>query len=267
MKKFVRCLWLNQREFIRTRKNILSLLVIISCCAFLILSTLLIPQMLDKVTDISLYLKNGESANVLTEKLFPQDLKGSCGIFASDIGLFYSLMVILTTYTLLPNEIKNGRIIPPICAGYSRAILLISKEVVYGLLFAMPVFCGYILYYSIAGNFLIVNYPMREALQNAVALAIAEFVIASFSIVLSVINKQPMLTFAFMASCVMIVPDALSYFQFARFFPTYLLTYTYNSSKEFGLLLWPTWMSMLVLCLTNIFALRKRMEICYDSRR
>ena len=267
MKKFVRCLWLNQREFIRTRKNILSLLAIISCCAFMILSTLLIPKMLDKATGISSYLKNGESASVITEKLFPQDMKGSCGVFASDIVLFYSLMVILTTYTLLPNEIKNGRIIPPICAGYSKAILLISKEVVYGLFFAIPVFCGYLLYYSIAGKFLIVNYPLREALQNAAALSIAEFCIAAFSIVLSLINKQPMMTFALMASCVMIIPDALSYFQFARFFPTYLLTYTYNSSKDFCSFLWPVWMSMLVLCLTNIFALRKRMEICYDSRR
>ena len=267
MKKFIKCLRLNQKEFIRTGKNILALLVIISCCAFMILSTLLIPKMLDNVTDISLYLKNGESASAITEKLFPQNLKGSCGMFAADIGLFYSLMVILVTYTLLPNDIKNGRIIPPICAGYSKAALLISKEIVYGLLFALPVFCGYLLYYSIAGNFLLRNYSLGEALQNATALMVAEFFIAAFSIVLSVVNKQPVLTFAFMASCVMIVPDALSYFQFARFFPTYLLTYTYNSSRDFSVLLWPVWMSMLGLCLINIFALRKRMEICYDSRR
>ena len=212
-------------------------------------------------------MSSDTSLSSFLEKFFPNDVKRSLGIFSSDIGVFYSLTLILMTFSILPNEISTGRLVLPLCAGHTKNSLFLSKQLVYSTLCALPVFPIYILYYSICIGFLENNYELTSVIFNAALWVVAEFSIVFLTIGLSVLFKRKFYSLAIMASVIMVMPDLLSFFKFGKLLPTYILTYLYSSENEIKLIAIPLLVLVALLVLMECIILWKKVTIEVDERR
>ena len=116
------------KEYLRFKKNIYYSMTLMLIGSMVILTTLFFPTLIaelgKKAPD---FISNAGSINELMEKLFPDNLRGSLGIWYSDVGIFYSVVLVLTLHGLLPNEIKNGKWIMPLASGYTKVEIVISK--------------------------------------------------------------------------------------------------------------------------------------------
>ena len=267
MRSLFSCLNKDRLEFVRSHMNIICPLVLLGCAAIVLLSTAYMPLLLERAMEVTDVMNTDMSVSAFMEKFFPVDLKGSLGIFSSDIGIFYSLTVIFLTYSLLPNDISKGRLILPLCAGYKKNTLFLSKQFVYSILCAFPVLPIYVLYYYIGVGFLDVNYPFKFAIFNALLWLLAVFAIVYLTIALSVLYKHKYSCLATMVLIIMVAPDVLSFFKFGPFFPTHILTYLYRSDENTGALVIPILVLLLILICVDLVALKKQFSVEIDERR
>lgn len=267
MTSFLSCLNKDRLEFIRSRKNLICPIILLGCAAMVLLSTAYMPLLLDKAMDVTDLMSSDMSISTFMEKFFPNDLKGSLGIFSSDIGIFYSLTVIIMTFSLLPNEISTGQLVLPLCAGYSKNTLFISKQLIYSVLCAFPVFPIYVLYYCIGTGFLAINYGFKSVLFNAVLWVFAVFSVAYITVGLSVIYKHKYMSLATMAVIILMVPDMLSFFKFGKYFPTYILTYLYSSNTDQKTLIVPILSLFAIMAILDLIIIRKQFSVDVDERR
>lgn len=267
MTSFLSCINKDRLEFIRTRKNLICLLVLLACAAMVLLSTAFMPALLDRAMEVTDLMSKDMSISDFMAKFFPYDLKGSLGIFSSDIGIFYSLTIIVMTYSLMPNEISTGRLILPLCAGHSKNALFFSKQCVYGILCAIPVFPIYVMYYYIGVGFLANNYSFSSALFNALLWVIAEFSVVFFTIGLSVLYRHRFMSLASMGILIMIAPDILSFFKFGKYFPTYILTYLYSSNEDPSSLVIPVALIVVLMIIMDFIIVNKHFSVEVDERR
>lgn len=267
MNQLICCINKDRIEFIRKKKNLICLLVLIGIVSMVLLTTFFMPQLLEKAMSLTNILSDDTSLAEFMGKFFPQTLKESMGIFSSDVGVFYSLLVICLSFNLLPNEIESGKLILPLCAGYNKNIFFISKEITYSFLCAAPVFPIYVLYFFLGSNFLENNYNLESVIINGIVLAVTEFFICCFTITLSVIYKNKYIPLVNILLFVVVLPDILSSFSFAKYIPTYMLTYVYTSSEEPKLLIVPIAISVVVIAVLNIFVLNRKFSIDVDERR
>ena len=137
-------------------------------------------------------------------------------------------------------------------AGYSHWQMLFSKMFVYGSCASLPVFVGYNLYYALCRIFILDNYSSAIALGNSVVIAVSVFFITTLSITLSVIYKNHIMAVITMVITVLAAPDILTMFSFGKLFPTYLLTFVYNSSDSFA--------DLIIPCITLIIL---QFGLCY----
>lgn len=264
---FISCANKDRLEFMRSRLNIICLLVLLGCGAMVLLSTAYMPLLLNKAMEVTDVMSADMSVSSFMEKFFPGDVKGSLGIFSSDIGIFYSLTVILLTYSLLPNDISTGRLILPLCAGYKKNTIFLSKQLVYSVLCAFPVFPAYLLYYYVGIGFLEINYSFQAVLLNALLWAVVIFSIVNLTIALSVLYRHKYSSLVTMALVIIVAPDLLSFFKFGAYFPTYLLTFLYRSEERMDMLVIPMITLALILALVNTVALKKQFSVEIDERR
>lgn len=267
MTSFLSCLNKDRLEFIRSRKNLICPIILLGCAAMVLLSTAYMPLLLDKAMEVTDLMSSDMSISAFMEKFFPNDLKGSLGIFSSDIGIFYSLAVIIMTFSLLPNEISTGRLVLPLCAGHSKNTLFMSKQLVYSVLCAIPVLPVYILYYYVGSGFLAINYGFKSVLFNAVLWAFTEFSIVYITIGLSVLYKHKYMSLATMAVFILMVPDMLSFFKFGKFFPTYILTYLYTSNTNTKVLIIPVVSLLAAMAIIDLIIIRRQFSVDVDERR
>ena len=254
-------------EYLRSHTNLICVVVIICCASMVLLSTAYMPILLEKAMEVSDLMSSDMSVSSFMEKFFPNDLKGSLGIFSADIGVFYSLTIIVLTYSILPNEISTGRLILPLCAGYTRNTIFISKQFVYSFLCAVPVFPFYILYFYIGSTFLDINYSFELAVINALLLSLSEFSIVYFTIALSVLYKYKLLCLATMSFTVMVAPDILSFFKFGDYFPTHILTYLYRSDENLQGLIIPVIVLLSLFVCVDFLVIKKQFSVDVDERR
>lgn len=267
MRSFLLCANKDRLEYLRSRKNLICLLVLVCCAAMVLLSTAYMPFLLSHAMKVTNIMGPDMSITTFMEKFFPHDMKGSLGIFSSDIGVFYSLTVVVLTYSLLPYEISTGRMILPLCAGYSKNTLFLSKQLVYSLLCAFPVLPVYLLYYFIGTGFLEQNYPFEAVMTNAFLWVFAEFSIIYLTIAFSVIYNHRLLTLATMAICIMVLPDMLTFFSFGKVLPTYILTYLYLSAQDIGSLLIPALILCAIMIALDLIIMTHRFSVDVDERR
>ena len=268
MNRFLYCLKNDYLEIVRGKKNLICLAVALGCGAFVLCSTLMIPPLLQKGVDsLSAIMEDGFSADSFITRSFPNTLRGSLGIFSADIGVFYSVFIVIFTYNLLPEEIESGRLIFPICAGHSKKLILLSKEIVYGILMSIPVFAAYLIYFLIAGNFLENDFLLIDAICNAAVLAVSIFAIVSFTIVFSVIIKGRYTTLIIMISSVLVLPDMMTFIRVGRYLPTYLLTFAYNTYNDYITLLIPGILLLGCLAVANTVMLCIKEVPSIDERR
>ena len=240
MMQIICCIKKDVLEVIRNRRALLFNGLLIAITVMVLGTTLAFPSLIDllveKAPDM---VADGSQIQQIMAKLFPQTVKENMGIWASDIIIFFTIAISLVCCNLLPGEIRSGKWILVMEAGYSHWQMLFSKMFVYGSCTALPVFVGYNLYYALCRIFILDNYSLAIALGNSVVIAVSVFFITTLSITLSVIYKNHIMAVITMVITVLAAPDILTMLSFGKLFPTYLLTFVYNSSNAFAELVIP----------------------------
>lgn len=260
MMQIICCIKKDLLEVIRNKYTLLFNGLLIAVTVMVLGTTLAFPSLIDllveKAPDM---VADGSQIQQVMAKLFPQTTKENMGIWASDIIIFYTISISIVCCNLLPGEIRSGKWILVMEAGFSHWQMLFSKMLVYGGCTAIPVFVGYNLYYALSGIIISDNYSAAIAFGNSVAVAVAVFFITTLSITLSVIYKNHIMAVITMVITVLAAPDILTMFSFGKLFPTHLLTFIYNSSGNFAELIIPC-ITLIVLQLGLCYMAIKRFD-------
>lgn len=266
MRKLICCIRKDRLEYIRSHKNLLCVGVLLLRAVMILATTATLPILLKKAMQKGTIFSKDASITEFMNRFFPSDIKGSMGILASDIGVFYGLLVIFIAYNLMPEELQNGKIILPLCAGYSRKYIFLSKLIVYGGMMAFPVFPVYTLYYLIGSTFLVDNFSLSSAIISGLIMAFGIFSLINFTITLSVIFNKKIVPLAFMAGVILVVPDALSFFSFGKYLPTYLFTFMYQGNTNYQEVIIPVFTMILLLMILDLYGLFSKKKISTGGR-
>lgn len=254
-KEIIYCFKKDIKEFTRKKYNLICLFTLLSLATLVLTMSKYFPSLLaiamEKNNNI---LVGSDSINQLTTNVFPQSLKENMGIVSSDIIIFYGLIVILITYSIIPKEIHSGKWILPLGAGYTKKILLHSKAIVYSCGMSLPVFAIYNAYYAVGAMILNNNYNIYSSMINSVFLMLSMFVIVYCTFMLSIIYKKTLFAAITPLSIVVFAPDIMSIFSFGKFFPTYILTFIYNSSYNIGEIIIPICELLLIILIMIKYA-------------
>ena len=246
------------KEYIRKKYNIIYALLICGICGMVLISTRYLPFIIDMVIEQSPQMILDQAAIMQNvSSLLPNDLKGSIGNVASYICLFYSIVVVLTTYNLLPLEIRYGKWVNPILCGYKPSIIIASKCIVYSIGVSLPPFICIILYFFIGRVFFDCNVTIGFVIAVSLVTSIIEFAISTITISTSLLYKHSIICAISMIGIVLTVPDVLNYFSFGKKLPTYLFTYIYSNSDSYIDIIIPTIMTLFVIVLFYILSCKK----------
>lgn len=247
---FLCCIKKDTIEFTRTKKNILFGIIQLLVTGMVISVTKFFPALIEKVVEKAPeIMADGSQFQQVLLKLFPQNTMGSMGIWSSDVVIVFSIVIALTCCSLLPEEIRSGKWILVLEAGYRKWQLVLSKIIVYSTGTALSILIGYNLYYIISKFVIEDNYSFQLVSANSVVLSIAVFFITAIAISISVIYKNHVTAVITIIMTLLVAPDILTMFSFGKYFPTYLLTFVYNSSSCYRELIVPG----IVLLLLQIF--------------
>ena len=136
----INCLRKDFLELKREKRQILFFIIVFLLGAFVLSITLLLPLLLNTLIEKNSSILEYKKIFDMINTLFPDDLKGSLKIFSSDVGVFYSIIVIFISSGLLPSEIKSGKWLLPLSCGYKPTILLTSKVIINSLFAGLPCF-------------------------------------------------------------------------------------------------------------------------------
>lgn len=240
MTPIICCIRKDLLEIIRNKRTLLFNGLLLGVTAMVLGTTLASPALIGLLVEKAPELvSDGSQIQQVMAKLFPQTAKENMGIWASDLVIFFTIAISLVCCNLLPGEIRSGRWILVLEAGYSRWHLLLSKMLVYGACTALPAWIGYNLYDALTGILLTDNFDALTAFGNSAVLAVSVFFITTLSITLSVIYKNHISAVITMVITILAAPDILTMFTFGKLFPTHLLTFVYQSSGNFGELILP----------------------------
>lgn len=267
MIQFAACVRKDVLEFLRLRKNLICAIVLLGIGAMVLCTTLFISSLLAQLSiQAPNIISDPKSISDLMEKLFPKDIQGSLKIFASDIGIFYSIVACFMCHMILTDEVRQGKWIIPLNAGIKKTCLIGSKCLVYSVGIGFPVFIVYIVYYYAASIFLSGQCNLSIALLNGAVLSAAVAGIVMMTLLLSLLYRHSVLAALSVVIVVMVAPDVLTFFSFGRWFPTYLLTFTYTLSDDIGSLLLPCMMFIVLLLCTFFFVNKKYASIELGDR-
>lgn len=246
------------KEYLQTRKNILFSMILFSLCAMVLVATKFLPSLISElVKQASHMISNTATISDTLAAFFPENLRANMGILASDIAIFYGIVVILSTYNLIVKEINDEKWIFPLSTGYKPSILLISKGLVFGVGAALPSIIFYNLYFIIGNIYLTPNYNFATALINSLVLGFAIFSIVYLTIMLSLVYKQAIMSALTMILFLTVAPDIFSLFTFGKYLPTYLLTFVYTTSTNIFDLIIPFLFTIIIQILLTFVASKK----------
>ena len=241
------------KECLRTGKILVFLILAFGIALMIMMFTVVFTNIPDVLT-YELAGFNIEDLEDMMKVLYPKMMKESLGVFSYYIGVFYSLIVIIISHAILSKEIKRGNWILPIQKGYQPREFLISKCIIYGSLAAASVFVSYMFYYFVSFTFMERNITFGNAFLLAIIHGLNLFFIVSYTILISVSFKSPIIGAISMIATVMFVPDLLNYFPFAKYLPTYSLNFVYESRADFGQVLAPIIFNLILLGITYVIA-------------
>jgi hypothetical protein len=250
------------KEYMRTRINLRFSVTLLGLCAMVLGATCYLPDLIGKLVKMAANMIS-DTANLSSTlaTFFPKTLKANMGVLASDIVIFYGIVVILSTYNLTSKEIKDGKWIFPMSVGYKPFSLILSKGLVYGVGAAFPSAVFYNLYYFIGSLYLSPDYIMVDAIVNSMILAFSIFSIVYITIILASIYKQAITAVITIIPLVAISPDIFALFSFGKFLPTHTLTYLYQSRNNVYEILIPTIATVVIAMILTFFAARKSSTI------
>lgn len=263
MKVFRACIKKDIIEFMRGRKNVICLFSLAGIAATLFFITKYFPMLIKEASLRFPDMISDQTAfDALIANLFPGNVKGSLGRLASDIGVFYTLIITVMCFRQIPGELQDGKWIMPVNIGISPRSLIASKCIVYSIGTALPVFVVYNLYYFAASCFFENDCRLGAVVINAFVLTVAVACITQIVILSSVIIKNSILVVLQIIMGVVALPDILSFFSIGRFLPTYLLTFTFNVESSVGALALPFLLTCVMIGVLYWLSFRKQ-----DSRR
>ena len=217
MKQLWCCMKKDSIEFIRKKRGAAFSSVLILISAMVLISSVILPVLADQLArQVPDMTEGGEQLQAVLAKLFPPTMKENIGIWSSDVGVFFTPVVLFMCAPLLREERRTGKWILALEAGYRPQTLLVSKILIYGLGASIPVFIMYNLYYTVGSLVLSNNFRQIHAAANGAVLAYAVFSILNLVILAAVTAG----------------PDVLAMFPFGKFLPTYVLTFAYRSSSS-----------------------------------
>ncbi|MCR5337138.1 MAG: hypothetical protein K6E75_01140 [Lachnospiraceae bacterium] len=200
---------------------------------------------------------NIESLEELVSTMYPKMVRESVGIFSYYIGFFFSLVVILVIHAMLPKEEKNAKWILPMEQGYSKTDFLMGKCIVYGSLAGGMVLIGYLAYYFLACCCMEQNMPFSNALVCGIVHGLNLFFIVAYTMMFSMLLKNPVVSAVSMIATIILVPDMTAYFSIGKILPTHLLRFVYDSSNSYGELFVPMLLNITFLVILWILIARK----------
>lgn len=262
------CIKKDQKEYVRSMKLTVSIVFLTAFLLLLILLTAAVPRLASIVSSDVEFVAQGVSA--LTDFLvnyFPQSLAESSSFFSTEIGLFYSILVIAFSFNVLPKDIKSGRLILPTCNGYKQTEIFLSKQIVYSLFASIPAGVAYFIYYLIGLTFLERNYSVGLAAIGALATTINVFSIVCITIALSVIYKHSVIVIITMGLTVAASPDLLYHLPFGKFIPTYIFSYLNYAINEPIQLLIPIIEYIAIIVILDIIVCKRKFAVVVDERR
>lgn len=259
MKKQILCaVKKDLKEYMRNKKNLLFNFTLLFLCAMVFCSTKFLPSLIDTLLkNASQMISNTETIETTLTAFFPENLKANMGVLASDIAIFYGIVVILSTYNLIVKEIAGGKWIFPLSVGYKPFTLIFSKGIVYGVGAAFPSVVFYNLYYMLGSLYLYSDYTSSAALLNSLGLGFAMFSIVYITIILAAIYKQPMMSATTMILFVSVAPDIFTLFSFGKYLPTHIFTYLYQAENNYAELIVPIVGIIVLGVLLTIIAVKK----------
>lgn len=200
---------------------------------FLVLISLIVLPSLIRTLPSEMFTTSGGSAGVaeLLRAMLPDNVSGSMGMYAADMGLFYIITVIMLTSGVVTKEIKKKQWILPMCVGIKPKNMLLAKYIVYGCMSMSATFLGYTFYYIIALYYFDRDMSAIQFLACGSVFALAVLWVTILSIGLSVTSKKQWIAASSMIATTLLTPDILYLFKFGRFLPTFMLTYVYNSGQ------------------------------------
>lgn len=252
------CISKDMKEFVRGFKNIICLMILLCIASFVLGVTLTFPSLIEELsTRAPEMISDSSSLKGMMQKLFPTDLKGNLGIFASDVGVFYTIVIALICYNIIPSEIGMGKWVVPLNCGIKKKNLIVSKCLVYSVGVGLPVFVVYNLYALVASFLIHFNCSYNTVFMNSIVLAFALASVASIVILSSLLYKHSIFAAISMIVIIMTAPDVLTFFVFGNFFPTYLLTFTYRVEDDISSLIVPVVALIIIIVILYIVAVRK----------
>lgn len=267
MNRFKQCIKKECIDLLRSKKLLVAFAILFSLLILLLLGSKLVPWIVDVLRQEGDFLADVSSVVAMLDEILPRDLQLNCAVFAADVGLFYAVIVVFLTFGLIPGEIKMGRLILPVCAGYTRRELFSSKLVVYSIGLSLPVFPMYMFYYLFAATMFDRNFQPQHALINALLLTFGVFVHVNLTIAMSMMYKHKIATLFTMLGFVVVLPEIMARLPWGQYFPTHVYTYAYNSltsPEEIGI---PMLEIVVIVALVDFIALNYKGIKIVDASR
>ena len=249
MKEF-RCLVKKDiKELLRTGKLLLFVLLGLGIAVMILAFTVMFTDIPDFL-EVELPGIDIGSLEDMMGTLYPKIVRESLGVFSYYIGVFFSLIMVLVSHGILPNERKNGRWILPLQQGYTKRSIVTGKCLVYGLAAAASVFVSYMFYFAVAQVFMERNMSFGNAFFLAVLHGLNMFFIMCYTMLLSVYFKSGVAAVITVLSTVLFVPDIMVYLPIGAYLPTYMLTFVYESGNNYGAVVGPLILNIFILIFT-----------------
>ena len=127
MKQLWCCMKKDSIEFIRKKRGAAFSSVLILISAMVLISSVILPVLADQLArQVPDMTEGGEQLQAVLAKLFPPTMKENIGIWSSDVGVFFTPVVLFICAPLLREERRAGKWILALEAGYRPQTLLVS---------------------------------------------------------------------------------------------------------------------------------------------
>lgn len=233
MSDFWKCIYISFLQFKREkqwRKNVAFLLAI---CIFLFFITITVNAInIENFANKNSFLDYHSLLTIL-KQLFPNTITESLGLFNSDVIIFYLSYMVISSCHVLSDEFENGIWIIPMCNGYTKKHLILSRSVIFSFGAAIPCLFYEIIYYLIGQTFFQGYVSLVDVGLHAVLLFIVVLSVELITFIVSFNSKNKTLFVLTIIGSIVILPDILTTLNMSMFFPTHLITFLITYSNNY----------------------------------
>ena len=250
------CIKKDIKEVVRTGKLLLFFLLAMGIGVMIMGITVIFTDLPDYL-EMELPGFDIQSLENMMSTLYPKIVSLNIGVFSYYIGIFYSLVLVLVINGILPRENKKGKWVLPLEQGYLKSDLILGKIIVYGATADICIFITYILYYLLANTFMFRDMSFGNAFVLAIVHGLNMFIIVAYTMLMSVWFRNGTVAAISMIGTVLFAPDIMNFLPIGKYFPSYMLTFVYDSHTEYSDLVMPLLLNIILLLVTYIFTLRR----------